>query len=117
MASMAVLYPQPPRFYVQSPAGDALWTSGMPFYPVRSAGLGTSLSASEKLEQRANLRSKNRLLKGRPIYSGNWDTWFLLTCCAYLCSNPGCRKMAKMAFFGDFEFLREVRVVMENVGK
>ena len=71
----------------------------------------------EKLEQGSNLRLKNRLLKGRPIYSGNWDTWFRLTCCAYLCSNPTGRKMAKMALFGDFEFLREVRVVMENVGK
>ena len=89
----------------------------MPFYPVRSAGFGASLSSSEKLEQRGNLSSKNRLLKGEPIYSGNWDTWFLLTCCAYLCSNPTGRKMAKRAFFGDFEFLREVRVVMENVGK
>ena len=35
----------------------------MPFYPVRSAGFGASLSSSEKLEQRGNLRLKNRLLK------------------------------------------------------
>ena len=91
----------------------------MPFYPVRPAGFGASLSAlrSEKLEQGSNLRPKNWLLKGRPIYSENWDTWFRLTCCAYLCSNPGCQKSVKMALFGDFEFLREVRVVMENVGK
>ena len=89
----------------------------MLFWLVGSAGLGDWLSVSEKLEQRPNLRPKNRLLKGRRIYSGNWDTWFLLTCCAYLCSNPGCRKSVKMALFGDFEFLREVRVVMENVGK
>ena len=89
----------------------------MPFYPVRPAGFGVGLRGCEKLEQGSNLRPKNRLLKGRPIYSGNWDTWFRLTCCAYLCVNPGCRKMAKMAFFGDFEFLLKVRVVMENVGK
>ena len=89
----------------------------MPFYPVRPAGFGASLSVLQKLEQGSNLRLKNRLLKGRPIYSGNWDTWFRLTCCAYLCVNPGRRKSVKMALFGDFEFLREVRVVMENVGK
>ena len=89
----------------------------MPFYPVHPAGFGASFDVSEKLEQGSNLRLKNRLLKGRPICSGNWDTWFRLTCCAYLCSNPGCRKSVKMALFGDFEFLREVRVVMENVGK
>ena len=89
----------------------------MPFYPVRPAGFGASLSASEKLEQGSNLRLKNRLLKGRPICSGNWDTWFRLTCCAYLCSNPGCQKSVKMALFGHFEFLLKVRVVMENVGK
>ena len=89
----------------------------MPFYPVRPAGFGASLRGCEKLEQGGNLSLKNRLLKGRAICSGNWDTWFRLTCCAYLCSNPGCQKSVKMALFGDFEFLREVRVVMENVGK
>ena len=89
----------------------------MLFYPVRSAGLGARLRGCEKLEQGSNLSAKNRLLKGRPIYSGNWDTWFRLTCCAQSCVNPGCQKSVKMAFFGDFEFLREVRVVMENVGK
>ena len=88
----------------------------MSFYPVRPAGFGVGLRGCEKLEQGSNLRLKNRLLKGRPIYSGNWDTWFRLTCCAYLCSNPGCQKSVKMALFGDFDFLREVRVVMENVG-
>ena len=89
----------------------------MLFWLVGSAGFGDRLSVPEKLEQGSNLSSKNRLLKGRPIYSGNWDTWFRLTCCAYLCSNPRFPKMPKMAIFGDFEFLREVRVVMENVGK
>ena len=89
----------------------------MLFWLVGSAGFGDRLSVPEKLEQGPNLRPKNRLLKGRPICSGNWDTWFRLTCCAYLCSNPGCQKSVKMALFGDFEFLREVRVVMENVGK
>ena len=89
----------------------------MPFYPFRPAGFGASFDVSEKLEQGPNLRLKNRLLKGRPIYSENWDTWFRLTCCAQSCVNPGCRKSVKTALFGDFEFLREVRVVMENVGK
>ena len=89
----------------------------MLFWLVGSAGFGDRLSVLEKLEQGPNLRPKNRLLKGRPICSGNWDTWFLLTCCAYLCSNPGCQKSVKMALFGHFEFLLKVRVVMENVGK
>ena len=70
-----------------------------------------------KLEHAIFRHPPNRLLKGEPIYSGNWDTWFRLTCCAYLCSNPTGRKMAKMALFAVFEFSREVRVVMENVGK
>ena len=89
----------------------------MLFWLVGSAGFGDRLSVPEKLEQGPNLRPKNRLLKGRRIYSENWDTWFRLTCCAYLCVNRGCQKSVKTALFGDFEFLREVRVVMENVGK
>ena len=56
----------------------------------------------QKLEQGSNLRLKNRLLKGRPIYSGNWDTWFRLTCCAYLCVKSGLSKIGQNGPFRRF---------------